>query len=246
MGPPQSQNDRSAEKKQQLFHFTADQLDEIRRFRCSHPNVNYGNGVAGRTKLWNLNKWEVVPYTVCKYGLLVNGKEIRPITDSDDALILESIVLDNHDSFKSVKKKLHKSPYTVNAAALMRRHFDPQDDNIVSSIKAFILRVKATTHDSTTSNDGDATRESTTSNDRDSASEQVGIVQELLQVRQSVGILGNINERRAARLRDHARGREQVDRFAKYHEREAAILRRIAQRCNALAERIRDLEEAAN
>ena len=119
MGPPQSQNDRSAEKKQQLFHFTADQLDEIRRFRCSHPNVNYGNGVAGRTKLWNLNKWEVVPYTVCKYGLLVNGKEIRPITDSDDALILQSIVLDNGDSFESVKKKLTKLPYTVNAKSLM-------------------------------------------------------------------------------------------------------------------------------
>ena len=78
---------------------------------------------------------------------------------------------------------------------------DPNDNNIVSSNKTFILPVKKMTHDSTTSNDGnltrdstssndgDLTRDSTTNNDGDLTSEQVGIVQELFKVQQAVGML---------------------------------------------------------
>ena len=126
------------------FQFTAEQLKEIRSFRCLHPNSNNSRGLIGRHEFYNLKKWKVVPYTVCEYGLFYNDKEIRPISDSDDALILGSIVGDLHfqDSFGSVMKKLHNSAYTVNAAALMRRHFDAKDKNIVSSIKTFVARFK--------------------------------------------------------------------------------------------------------
>ena len=60
--------------------------------------------------------------------------------------------------------------------------------------------MKETTHDSTTSNDGNLTRDSITSNDRDLASEQVGIVQKLLKVQQEVSMLLQANKRQAAHL----------------------------------------------
>ena len=238
MDPPQSQNDYSPETKKR-FLFTAEQLKEIRNFRCSHPDTSFGRGVAGRSVFSGLKNWEVVPYAVCKYGLICHGKEIRPVTDSDDAVILENIVLSlgNRDTFKSVKKKLQKSPYTVNAKALMHRHFDPKDDNIVSSIKAFISCVKETTHDSTTSNAGNSVQlepVSTTSNDGDSAAEQGGTFQEWLQVRQVVRKLADSAERHAALTREVKQ---------ELNELEAEVVQRMEQNYTALAERMRRLEE---
>ena len=126
------------------FVFSPSELKEIRDFKVLHPDVPTATDLAGRHKFRNLNKWKDVSFKACDHGLTYEGKEIRPATLYDDAVILESIwpQVSPEATFWSVATLLGKSTkYTVNGVHLMDRNFDSNGDgNIDQLIYDFIRR----------------------------------------------------------------------------------------------------------